>query len=40
LLSKYENFTLEWGEKFEETVSFGKVRGEEEHRGFLELCQG
>jgi hypothetical protein len=28
LLSKYENFTLEWGEKFEETVSFGKARGE------------
>jgi hypothetical protein len=28
LSKKYENFTLEWGEKFEETVSFGKVRGE------------
>jgi hypothetical protein len=27
LLSKYENFTLEWREKFEESVSFGKARG-------------
>jgi hypothetical protein len=42
LLSKHENFTLEWGEiwEFEESVSFGKARGEGEHRGFLELCQG
>jgi hypothetical protein len=50
LLSKYENFTLEWrgnmGEhrpkskrEFEESVSFGKARGEGEHRGFLGLCQ-
>jgi len=33
-----ENFTLEWGEKFEGSVSFGKARGERELRGFLELC--
>jgi len=38
LLSKYENFTLEWREKFEGSVSFGEARGEGEHRGFLELC--
>jgi hypothetical protein len=38
LLSKYENFTLEGREKFEEFLSFGKARGEGEHRGFLELC--
>jgi len=40
LLSKYENFTLEWREKFEESVSFDKARREGEHRGFLELYQG
>jgi hypothetical protein len=28
LLSKYENFTLEWREKFEESLSFGEARGE------------
>jgi len=38
LLSKYENFTLEWRGKFEGYVSFGEARGEGEHRGFLELC--